>query len=134
MELNFTVQTNLVHVGQSMEGFKSFGPILNSIDSDDWLQNQKSLIGWTYSSSALSLNWMKFERLIVGRDFVSFSPTKIRCANNVHAKCYISKSSALLGSFNLTAPTVEDLCYLIKDKKIVEHLRKEFNRQWKALA
>lgn len=134
MELNLNLSK--VIVGQEAIGFRSSGGILNSHDCVEWLRTRSELIGWTYSFTPYGLSLYNFKKLIAnvcnGHLFVMNAT--IRFATNIHAKCYIAPESALISSFNLTAPTIEDIGVVIRDKRALKHLRREFNRQWKSLA
>jgi hypothetical protein len=39
----------------------------------------------------------------------------------------------LIGSFNLTAPTIEDLCVEVADQSLIAFMRIQFRKHWKAL-
>lgn len=135
IDININLDLTKVLVGKAVPDFRSLGIVYNSNDCVAWLKQQKSLIGWTYSFTPYGLSLYNFTRLIAGVcNGQHVNSCRVRYANNIHAKCYLSDKSALIGSFNLTAPTIQDLAVVIVHKQTLQHLRREFNRQWKALA
>lgn len=118
-----------------MERLESFGHLLDARDCDLWLRSQVALIGWTYSLNPVSLYLYDFRRVISGR--VIEKPhgcgTQIRFTCNNHIKCYITKSEMLIGSYNLSAPTIEDCAVRITSKAEIKHMRTQFERHWKSL-
>ena len=125
-----TIPISRVKLNVALPFIQSKGKLLNADSSYLWLLRHKKLIGWTYN-----YNWgcqaiRNFDKLIAcqGR------PSKtVRIANNTHIKCYISKDSMLIGSFNLTYPTVQDLCLEVTDVVLRNYMRRMFNQHWKAL-
>lgn len=142
MDLDFCINTqSLLPVeAPRLTKLQSFGPLLNARDSFGWLHENKGFVGWTYTINPKVWTFLQPTRLIADRvkDLAEHNGkvynSRIRVATCCHIKCYISKTSMLIGSFNLTAPTIEDLCVLVKDKKQIVHMRKTFDCHWKALA
>jgi hypothetical protein len=118
-----------LRVGITLPPLASRGILLNGHDSDRWIRKRKDLIGWTFSFHVEYLRY--FKQLIVG---VSLVPSaKLKVARNNHTKCYIDKREMLIGSFNLSHPTIEDLCVVIKDPSLIAHMRIQFRKHWKTL-
>jgi hypothetical protein len=125
-----TIPTSRVRLRTSVPDIQSKGRLLNAIDCHVWILKRKHLIGWTYNFNRMSRLWQCFDRLISCQG----SPAKqVRIANNTHIKCYIGKDSMLIGSFNLTFPTVQDLCIEVRDIALCNYMRRMFNQHWKAL-
>ena len=119
----------------------SFGSLLNATDSFAWLMENSGFVGWTYTINPKVWSLVQPSKLIIDRPGILADEkndkvynSRIRVATCCHIKCYIGEKEMLVGSFNLTAPTIEDLCVVIKDKKQISHMRKTFTQHWKALA
>lgn len=116
-----------------LKELQSYGRLLNAKDSLGWLMDNRGFIGWTYTVNLKLWSLLQPKQLIVDRCEKLYN-SKIRVASCCHIKCYMSEYEMLIGSFNLTAPTIEDLCVFIQDKHEVSHMRKVFKQHWKALA
>jgi hypothetical protein len=128
-----TLNTNMVELGVQLPPFESFNTIYNSTDCMLWCHGQNAISGWTYTFNPNVLRWARISKLIVG-NFSGYKSKHVRYATHCHIKCYIGDSAALIGSFNLTQPTIEDMAVFIKDKKLLAHLRKQHKLHWNALA
>lgn len=106
--------------------------ILTAEQCHMWLSVQSSLIGWTYSCNPLALRLYKFTKLICGVPYNWF-PDHVRYACNTHIKCYIGPKAMLIGSYNLTAPTIQDCAVIVTDKKSIAAMKTQFSLHWKAL-
>jgi len=117
-----------VRLGRQLPPLETRGKLLNGEETFLWIYKRRDLVGWTYSvRRPLAL---RFKQLIA---YVGEPAPNIKFAQNVHMKCYIDKKSMLIGSFNLTAPTIEDLCVEITDQSLVAFMRIQFRKHWKAL-
>ena len=123
------VALSKVQLGGALPPFTSRGILLNSYDSDCWIRERRDLIGWTFSFNVEYLTF--FKQLIVGISLVPSNKIKVACGN--HTKCYIHKKEMLVGSFNLSRPTIEDICVVVKDQSLVAFMRIQFRKHWKAL-
>jgi hypothetical protein len=125
-----TIPTSKVKLRTALPLIATKGKLLNADDCYDWIFNRSKLIGWTYNFNRMCCLWQHFEKLISCQG----QPAKqVRIANNTHIKCYIGKDSMLVGSFNLTQATVQDLCIEVKDIVLLNYMRRMFNQHWKAL-
>ena len=130
LSANFnSIAVGNVQLGAILPEFCSRGVLLNGYDSDRWIRKRKDLIGWTFSFNVEYLTY--FKQLIVG---ISLVPSnKIKVARNNHTKCYIDKKEMLVGSFNLSRPTIEDLCIKVTVQSLIAFMRIQFRKHWKAL-
>jgi hypothetical protein len=125
-----TIPTSKVRLRVAVPPIPSKGKLLNGENSLDWIIERKHLVGWTYNFNVSCRAWQSFDRLISCQGRAS---KNVRIANNTHIKCYIGRDSMLIGSFNLTFPTVQDLCIEVKDFVLINYMRRMFNQHWKAL-
>jgi len=140
--LNITLPTATTYTNDTprLLELQSFGPLLNAKDAFDWLHGHPGFVGWTYTINAKVWTLLQPAKLIVDRAKDLVEPngkiynSRIRSATCCHIKCYLDKTWMLIGSLNLVAPTLEDFCVLIKDKKQIAFQLKQFNRCWKVLA
>lgn len=133
--MNLPTSTCITAEPPRLPELQSKGNLLNAKDSFDWLaERQDNFVGWTYTINLKVWTFLRPQRLIVGRQMPEIRNSKIRLASCCHVKCYLAPDGMLVGSMNLVAPTIEDLCYLIKDKGAIAHMKKQFNVHWKALS
>jgi len=119
-----------VRVGLRLPVVQSRGRLLNGDDVFVWISKRKNLVGWTYSYNPSCILLRRFKSLIAG---TGRPCTNVRIATNTHIKCYIDRDSMLVGSFNLTEPTIQDLCVEIKDQSLIAHMRIQFRKHWNIL-
>jgi len=124
------IKVSKVRTGLLAPEIKSKGSLLNGDDSYAWLMKREGLIGWTYSFNPYAIVLLHFAKLIScqGR-----AQKNVKIASNTHLKCYIHKYQMLIGSFNLTYPTIEDLSVLVTDKILINHMHNQFTQHWKRL-
>lgn len=125
-----TLRLSQIKLGNYIPPLRSSKSLLNGEDSYLWIKEHKPLVGWTYDYNPHAILIESFERLISCK---GLARKNVRIANNVHVKCYIHTNVMLIGSFNLTFPTIVDLCYLVTDKKAVDFYREQFEEHWKHL-
>ncbi len=123
------IQISKVRLGTRIPPIRSKGKLLNADDSYMWILRRKHLVGWTFSITKVHVK--SFDRLIAGCGLQPFP--NVKYAGNVHLKCYIDKKEMLIGSYNLTSPTIEDLCVLVTDITSINHMRIQFNKHWRTL-
>lgn len=112
--------------------FKVAG-LLNKDECWAWLKEQAGIVGWTFCYNRAVFSQISVARLIVCVGQPD-TPNWVRYASNCHMKIYVGKTQALVGSFNLTWPTIEDAGILITKQSQVRALRQTFNKHWKHLA
>lgn len=125
-----TILTSHVKLQTSISQFKSKGRLLNALDCCRWIRDKRNLVGWTYNYNPSYGLCECFTRLISCQGRPS---KRIRIANNTHMKCYISDKSMIITSFNLSAPTINDLGIEIKDVTYLNYMKTLFNKHWKEL-
>lgn len=125
-----TIPTSRVKLRTTLSSIPSKGKLLNADDCYDWIFNRGKLVGWTYNFNRMCCLWQHFDKLI---SCLGQPAKQVRIANNTHIKCYISKDSMLIGSFNLTQATVQDFCIEVKDIVLCNYMRRMFNKHWKEL-
>lgn len=126
-----SLDTTGVIIGNLLPAFKSSGNLLNAENTFQWVMKRNDLLGWTYTIQPGIC--CRFRRLITGRP-LDCVLANVRTATNCHIKCYIAKDSAVLGSFNLTLPTILDLSILITNRTQLKALRELHRSHWAALA
>ena len=125
-----TISTSKVKLRTTLSQLSSKGKLLNADACYLWLLRRKNLVGWTYNYNWSCQAVRNFDKLIACQ---GKSSRTIRIANNTHIKCYIGKDTMLLGSFNLTYPTVQDFCIEVTDIVLRNYMRRMFNKHWKEL-
>lgn len=133
MNITIDTSTTRLDIAPRLPELSSFGNLLNAKDSFAWLHENPGFSGWTYSLNPRVWTLLQPKQLIVDR-YTDPANSRIRVASACHIKCYFTDSTMLIGSFNLTAPTIEDLSVLVKDRKAVAHMKKQFKLHWKYLA
>jgi hypothetical protein len=128
--LSVDIPLKQVRVGQRLPPFKVKGKLLDGDGAFLWIHRRKDLIGWTYSFNPKCVLLKRFKYLIA---CVGAPCSNVRIAGNIHVKCYIDQRSMLIGSFNLTNPTIQDLCIEVTDQSLVAHMRIQFRKHWKLL-
>lgn len=132
--MNLTFANLKIDAPPRLTEFRSNGNVLNATDAFSWLDAQDGdFVGFTYSINIKVWTMLQPSRLIADHINPDLVNSRIRLASCCHAKCYIGKTEMLIGSLNLVFPTIEDLCYLVKDKAAIRHMKKSFDVAWKAL-
>lgn len=125
-----TIKTSQLRLRIGLSVIPSKDKLLNADACYEWIFNRDHLIGWTYNFNASCPLWRRFDKLISCQGRPSQS---IRIANNTHMKCYLSLTSMLITSFNLTYPTVNDMGIETSNIIYVNYMRRMFNKHWKEL-
>jgi hypothetical protein len=128
--LSVDIPLKQIRVGQRLPAIKLKGRLLDADGAFLWIYRRKDLIGWTYSYNPRCVLLKRFKYLIA---CVGIPSSNVRIAGNIHVKCYIDKKSMLIGSFNLTEPTIQDLCVEVTDQSLVAHMRIQFRKHWDLL-
>lgn len=138
IQLSMNLDLSQVRVGfPRLLELRSFRTILNATDTVGWLDlHRDDFVGWTYSVTEAAIRMFKPKKLIIG-NITTVLPAyywdRVKLASHCHIKCYIGPDEMLVGSFNLTAPSIEDMMVRVTDKVTVREVRGQFNKHWKAL-
>jgi hypothetical protein len=128
--LSVNIPLARVIVGRRLPELKVKGKLLDSDATFMWIYRRKDLVGWTYSFNPNTPLLKRFKQLIAG---TGAPCANVRIACNTHIKCYIDRKSMLIGSFNLTGPSILDLCIEVTDPSLVATMRIQFRKHWNLL-
>ena len=130
--LSVEIPTSRTRLNLQLPELQTSGRLLNGMQTFSWIYDRKNLVGWTYSYNPAFILVTRFKQLIA---CVGLPRSNVRLAGNTHIKCYIDKKEQkmVIGSFNLTEPTINDLCIEITDRALVNHMRLQFSKHWKLL-